>query len=190
MAKSNLGLLLNNLYPTLCCLLILFFCVCVIYYCVVYHVWSNRDQDSQFWLEALFLCNYWTKSYFYLPRGKYHSPKKSVSPRRNSSVSPDKERKWSPEPRHEDIPPPADPVIPPASTQDQEASKATSDDGQPKRVRKGRGFTEKFAFARRYKTPSPERSPRRPFNYGGRNHYDSYRDRWCIGTLLLNLKWK
>lgn len=111
------------------------------------------------------------------PRGKYHSPKKSVSPRRNSSVSPDKERKWSPEPRHEDIPPPADPVIPLASAQDQEASKATSDDGQPKRVRKGRGFTEKFAFARRYKTPSPERSLRRPFNYGGRNYYDSNRDR-------------
>nr|XP_025617998.1 uncharacterized protein LOC112710113 [Arachis hypogaea] len=30
----------------------------------------------------------------------------------------------------------------------------------PKRIKKGRGFTERYAFACRYRTPSRERSPR------------------------------
>ncbi|XP_010679137.2 peptidyl-prolyl cis-trans isomerase CYP63 isoform X1 [Beta vulgaris subsp. vulgaris] len=113
-------------------------------------------------------------------RGQFPSPKKSreISPRRNTSVSPDKERRGSSEPRDEGIVPVEDPILPPASAQGQEVSKTTSENGQPTRVRKGRGFTEKFAFARRYRTPSPERSPRRQFNYGGRNNYDRNRDRF------------
>lgn len=114
------------------------------------------------------------------PRGQLLSPKKSqeVSPGRDGSVSPYKERKGSLEPRHEVVVPAEEPVLPPPSAQDQEVSKTTAENGEPKRIRKGRGFTEKFAFARRYRTPSPERSPRRPFSYGGRNYYDRNRDRF------------
>lgn len=106
-------------------------------------------------------------------RGRSPSSKASqkISPRRSPSVSPDRNRKRSPKPESEVI-------APPASNQGQEVSKSPSGDGAPKRIRKGRGFTEKFAFARRYKTPSPERSPRRPYNYGGRSYYERNRDRF------------
>ncbi|KAK4357434.1 hypothetical protein RND71_023044 [Anisodus tanguticus] len=56
-----------------------------------------------------------------------------------------------------------------------------SPDGTSKRVRKGRGFTDRYSFARRYRTPSPERAPYRPYYQGGRNiqgnhdRYSSYR---------------
>ncbi|XP_031122615.1 peptidyl-prolyl cis-trans isomerase CYP63 [Ipomoea triloba] len=56
-----------------------------------------------------------------------------------------------------------------------------SPDGNSKRIRKGRGFTKEYSFARRYRTPSPERQPYRPY-YGGRNiqrnrdRYSSYRN--------------
>lgn len=46
----------------------------------------------------------------------------------------------------------------------------------PKRVKKGRGFTERYAFVRRYRTPSPEQSPR-TYRYGDRNirrNFDRY----------------
>ncbi|ESW34470.1 hypothetical protein PHAVU_001G155500 [Phaseolus vulgaris] len=47
-------------------------------------------------------------------------------------------------------------------------SKSPSPNGMPKRIKKGRGFTERYAFARRYRTPSPERSTR-TYRYGDRN---------------------
>ncbi|KAK6164778.1 hypothetical protein DH2020_001642 [Rehmannia glutinosa] len=56
--------------------------------------------------------------------------------------------------------------------------------GTQKRVRKGRGFTERYAFVRKYRTPSPERSPDRSYRYGGRNiqrnqdRYSSYRSKF------------
>ncbi|XP_026446571.1 peptidyl-prolyl cis-trans isomerase CYP63-like isoform X1 [Papaver somniferum] len=53
-----------------------------------------------------------------------------------------------------------------------------SPDGNPKRIRKGRGFTEKYSNARKYRTPSPERSPPRSFHYRGRNAQDMNRDRF------------
>uniref|UniRef100_A0A6N2LRA7 peptidylprolyl isomerase n=1 Tax=Salix viminalis TaxID=40686 RepID=A0A6N2LRA7_SALVM len=52
-----------------------------------------------------------------------------------------------------------------------------SPNGTPTRIRKGRGFTDRYAFARRYRTPSPERSPRRSYHYGGRNINGRNRDR-------------
>ncbi|CAL0310363.1 unnamed protein product [Lupinus luteus] len=55
-----------------------------------------------------------------------------------------------------------------AAKPSQDFSKSPSPNGMPKRIKKGRGFTERFAFARRYRTPSPERSPR-PYRYGDRN---------------------
>jgi len=65
---------------------------------------------------------------------------------------------------------------PAASKHGQGISKSPSPNGMPKRVKKGRGFTERFAFARRYRTPSPERSPR-AYRYGDRNvrrNFDRY----------------
>ncbi|PHT86733.1 Peptidyl-prolyl cis-trans isomerase D [Capsicum annuum] len=56
-------------------------------------------------------------------------------------------------------------------------SRNSSPDGASKRVRKGRGFTDRYSFARRYRTPSPERSPYRPYYQGGRN-FQGNRDRY------------
>ncbi|KAE9464027.1 hypothetical protein C3L33_04136, partial [Rhododendron williamsianum] len=67
---------------------------------------------------------------------------------------------------------------PSASNHGRAASGSRSPNGTPKRVRKGRGFTDKFSFARRYRTPSPERSPRRSYNFGGRNFHERNRDRY------------
>ena len=57
----------------------------------------------------------------------------------------------------------------PVRTNGKDLAKGCTADG---RVRKGRGFTQQYSFARRYRTPSPERSPVRPHYNGGRN------DRW------------
>lgn len=56
-------------------------------------------------------------------------------------------------------------------------SRSQSSNGSPKRIRKGRGFTEQFSSARRYHTPSPERSPR-GYRYGGRNFPEKKQDRY------------
>nr|KJB25951.1 hypothetical protein B456_004G217800 [Gossypium raimondii] len=71
----------------------------------------------------------------------------------------------------------------PASNQGRIASRSPSPGGTSKRIRKGRGFTNRYSFARRYRTPSPERSPPRSYAYGGRNvpernhdRYSSYRN--------------
>lgn len=48
------------------------------------------------------------------------------------------------------------------------------DDGKPKRIRKGRGFSERYAFARKYRTPSPVRSQ---YNRG-RNERGNDNDRY------------
>ncbi|KAI9395319.1 hypothetical protein POPTR_005G215800v4 [Populus trichocarpa] len=57
------------------------------------------------------------------------------------------------------------------------SNQSQSPNGAPTRIRKGRGFTDRYAFARRYRTPSPERSPRRSYRYGGRNINGRNRDR-------------
>ncbi|KAF9682937.1 hypothetical protein SADUNF_Sadunf05G0160200 [Salix dunnii] len=57
------------------------------------------------------------------------------------------------------------------------SNQSHSPNGTPVRIRKGRGFTDRYAFARRYRTPSPERSPRRSYHYGGRNISGRNRDR-------------
>ncbi|KAH6812413.1 Cyclophilin-like peptidyl-prolyl cis-trans isomerase family protein [Perilla frutescens var. frutescens] len=73
---------------------------------------------------------------------------------------------------------------PTASTHGRDLSRSRSPGGTPKRVRKGRGFTDRYAFVRKYRTPSPERSPDRSYRYGGRNiqrnhdRYPSYRSRY------------
>ncbi|KAG0473776.1 hypothetical protein HPP92_015633 [Vanilla planifolia] len=62
----------------------------------------------------------------------------------------------------------------PTSNHEEKLTKDTSLDGAHQRIRKGRGFTKEYSFARRYRTPSPTRSPDRPYyhqerNYLGRN---------------------
>ncbi|WVZ62112.1 hypothetical protein U9M48_011897 [Paspalum notatum var. saurae] len=59
----------------------------------------------------------------------------------------------------------------PLATNGKDAAVGPGDNGQPQRIRKGRGFTQKFGYARRYRTPSPERPPVRRYD-GGRD------DRW------------
>lgn len=59
------------------------------------------------------------------------------------------------------------------------SNQSQSPNGAPTRIRKGRGFTDRYAFARRYRTPSPERSPRRSYHYGGRNINGRNRDRYA-----------
>ncbi|KAL1832799.1 hypothetical protein ACET3Z_002450 [Daucus carota] len=56
-------------------------------------------------------------------------------------------------------------------------SRSQSSNGSPKRIRKGRGFTEQYSSARRYHTPSPDRSPR-GYRYGGRNFPERRHDRY------------
>ncbi|XP_023773039.1 peptidyl-prolyl cis-trans isomerase CYP63 isoform X1 [Lactuca sativa] len=56
-----------------------------------------------------------------------------------------------------------------------ERSRSPNGNGTPKRVRKGRGFTKEYSFARRYRTPSPDRSPRRSHQFGyPQPHHDRY----------------
>ncbi|GER29732.1 peptidyl-prolyl cis-trans isomerase [Striga asiatica] len=66
---------------------------------------------------------------------------------------------------------------PSTSNHGRELSRSRSPGGTAKRVRKGRGFTERYAFVRKYRTPSPERSPGRSYRYGGRyNHRNNDRN--------------
>uniref|UniRef100_A0A5B6ZTE2 peptidylprolyl isomerase n=1 Tax=Davidia involucrata TaxID=16924 RepID=A0A5B6ZTE2_DAVIN len=67
---------------------------------------------------------------------------------------------------------------PSASNHGRSLSRSRSPNGTANRIRKGRGFTERYAFARRYRTPSPERSPRRSYRYGGRYINERNRDRY------------
>ncbi|PVH63529.1 hypothetical protein PAHAL_2G048500 [Panicum hallii] len=60
----------------------------------------------------------------------------------------------------------------PVATNGKDVAMGSADNGQPQRIRKGRGFTQKYGYARRYRTPSPERPPVRPRYDGGRD------DRW------------
>ncbi|XP_071723111.1 peptidyl-prolyl cis-trans isomerase CYP63 [Rutidosis leptorrhynchoides] len=93
---------------------------------------------------------------------------RSPSPKRINGRSPVRSPLPSPGRRGQDPSPPS-----------HGRSRSPSPNGNPKRIRKGRGFTDRFAFARRYRTPSPERShPPRSFHYGGRNIPDRNRDRY------------
>ncbi|KAG6476289.1 hypothetical protein ZIOFF_065528 [Zingiber officinale] len=61
------------------------------------------------------------------------------------------------------------PVRSPVSNRRRSLSRSVSPEGSPKRVRRGRGFSQQYSFARRYRTPSPDRSPIRLHRFGGRN---------------------
>ncbi|KAM7501389.1 hypothetical protein LguiB_000293 [Lonicera macranthoides] len=100
------------------------------------------------------------------------SPSPSPRPKRRLKSSPRSSSSMSP--RRPTRSPTASPVRKAPeradSNRDRGFSQSHSPNGTPKRVRKGRGFTERYSFARRYRTPSPEHSPpRRGYHYGGRN---------------------
>lgn len=115
--------------------------------------------------------------------------RQSISPRRSTGVAPKRSptksprlRSTSPAEKHKrqnnrgHIRSPARKAPePPVSVRHWSLSRSRSPDGNPKRIRRGRGFTEKYKSARRYRTPSPERSPGRPSRYGGRNVQDRSR---------------
>ncbi len=67
----------------------------------------------------------------------------------------------------------------PVPTNGKDLAMGSTDNGQPQRVRKGRGFTQQYAFARRYRTPSPERSPVRSRYNDGRNDRWNHFNRYC-----------
>ncbi|CAN8267809.1 unnamed protein product [Cochlearia groenlandica] len=58
------------------------------------------------------------------------------------------------------------------------SSRNPSPSGMPNRIRKGRGFTERYSFARKYRSPSPERSPPRRHWPDRRTFQDRNRDRY------------
>lgn len=64
------------------------------------------------------------------------------------------------------------------SNHGQAASRSPPLNDTTKRIRKGRGFTDQYSFARRYRTPSPDRSTRSSYGYGGRNFHERNRDRY------------
>uniref|UniRef100_A0A804PFM9 peptidylprolyl isomerase n=1 Tax=Zea mays TaxID=4577 RepID=A0A804PFM9_MAIZE len=86
-------------------------------------------------------------------RSVSRSPVRGGRPRRNISRSPSPHRRV---------------VTPPNNGRS--PSRSGSPDGSPKRIRRGRGFTQRYSYARQYRSPSADRSHR----YGGRNDRDRY----------------
>ncbi|KAF8394356.1 hypothetical protein HHK36_020564 [Tetracentron sinense] len=66
---------------------------------------------------------------------------------------------------------------PSASNHRQSLSRSPSPSGTPKRIRRGCGFSERYSYARRYHTPSPECSPISSHRYGGKNVQERYCNR-------------
>ncbi|OWM75187.1 hypothetical protein CDL15_Pgr017430 [Punica granatum] len=60
----------------------------------------------------------------------------------------------------------------PPSDRRRSYSRSISPDGLPKRIKRGRGFSEHYAYARCYRTPSPDPPVR---SYRHRDRYSSYR---------------
>ncbi|PIA31612.1 hypothetical protein AQUCO_04900127v1 [Aquilegia coerulea] len=134
-------------------------------------------------------------------RNSIRSPKRSqsISPERSTGMSPKKSTRKSPRLRsisptgeysrqnnksYTRSPvrsPPRKATEPYVANNRRSLSRSRSPDGNPKRIRRGRGFTERYSYARKYRTPSPEHSPPRSFRYGGRNiqerrdRYSNYR---------------
>ncbi|AQK59938.1 Peptidyl-prolyl cis-trans isomerase CYP95 [Zea mays] len=86
-------------------------------------------------------------------RSVSRSPVRGGRPRRNISRSPSPLRRA---------------LTPPNNGRSR--SRSDSPDGSPKRIRRGRGFTQRYSFARQYRSPSADRLHR----YGGRNDRDRY----------------
>eukprot|EP00249_Psilotum_nudum_P024974 c29338_g1_i2 orf=370-2676(+) len=88
-------------------------------------------------------------------------PSRSLSRSRSRSPSPLQEKK-----------------SPPLPAAVHSRSPTHSAEGTPKRIRRGRGFSQQYSYARRYRTPSPEHSPPRSYRYRGRSSLQRERDRY------------
>ncbi|KAL9261709.1 Peptidyl-prolyl cis-trans isomerase CYP63-like protein [Drosera capensis] len=98
------------------------------------------------------------------------------SSRRSPSVTITKQQNTARSSVPEALEPSPPPLLPPSNGQD--SSKSLPQNGANTRIRKGRGFTEQYSFARKYRTPSPEHSPQRSYRYGGRPFYERRNDRY------------
>ncbi|GMH02387.1 hypothetical protein Nepgr_004226 [Nepenthes gracilis] len=102
---------------------------------------------------------------------------RKINPRNRSSMSPERSPRANDRRPIANRSPVQEALEPPASNTGQDVSRSPSQNGVPKRIRKGRGFTVRYSFARRYRTPSPERSPQRSYRYSVRRFYDRNNDR-------------
>ncbi|CAK9873997.1 unnamed protein product [Sphagnum jensenii] len=98
-----------------------------------------------------------------------------VSPKRSQSKSPrlTPSKSKSPSPVVVKAQSPA-PESPPQRSRSRSPVRSPSPEGTSKRIRRGRGFSQQYSYARRYRTPSPEHSPPRSYRYGGRGERDRY----------------
>ncbi|KAK8543560.1 hypothetical protein V6N13_076364 [Hibiscus sabdariffa] len=99
-------------------------------------------------------------------------------PRRSPSGSPLRETTRKYRRNYSRSPTPVRRVRSPPADRGRGLSRSASPDASPKRIRRGRGFSERYSYARRYRTPSPDRSPVKSYRYSGRNdneRYSSYR---------------
>ncbi|KAL2548298.1 peptidyl-prolyl cis-trans isomerase CYP95 [Forsythia ovata] len=62
----------------------------------------------------------------------------------------------------------------PVSDRGRSSSRSPPVDESPKRIRRGRGFSDRYSYVRRYRSRSPDRSPVRTYRYGARNDRDRY----------------
>lgn len=106
------------------------------------------------------------------PSRKSPSPSPSPGPvrgRKGPSASPVAQTRQSPSPRRGAVPRRRTPSKSPARSGQNDLRRSRSRSGSPGgRVRRGRGFSQRYAYARRYRTPSPDRSPVRSHRYGPR----------------------
>ncbi|XP_078432381.1 uncharacterized protein LOC144703948 isoform X2 [Wolffia australiana] len=114
--------------------------------------------------------------------GSVSPPRRSPSPgrdrgRRSVSTSPSPGRGAAPRrsPSRSPVAKNRSPVRPGPNQRGRSRSRSVSPGGSPRRVRRGRGFSQQYAYARRYRTPSPDHSPVRHYRYGGRYDRDRYR---------------
>ncbi|XP_062097765.1 peptidyl-prolyl cis-trans isomerase CYP95 isoform X2 [Humulus lupulus] len=96
--------------------------------------------------------------------GSRNTRRNSRSPIRAPNRNTRRSYSRSPSPVHRARSPPSDRL--------KSLSRSVSPDGSPKRIRRGRGFSERYSYARRYRTPSP--SPVRSYRYGGRTERDRF----------------
>ncbi|GMI92851.1 hypothetical protein HRI_002954400 [Hibiscus trionum] len=99
-------------------------------------------------------------------------------PRRSPSRSPLRETSRKYRRSYSRSPTPVRRVRSPSADRGRGLSRSVSPDASPKRIRRGRGFSERYSYARRYRTPSPDRSPVRSYRYSGRidnERYSRYR---------------
>ncbi|CAM0150584.1 unnamed protein product [Urochloa decumbens] len=94
---------------------------------------------------------------------------------RNSAHSPTSHHRSRRSPDRGASPPCSCRARPPSSDHGRSPSRSGgSSDGAPKRVKKGRGFTPRYSFVRRYRSPTPDGLSVRAGHYGRRNNRDRY----------------